>query len=209
MLKSTELLNKLREMSGGKLDQKQVDAIYVLIEKAGIQAVADLIGYAYEAPTAPETPAFQVGKFTLSERSLSRLNGVNAGLVSVVKRAIQLSDIDFMVIEGVRTNEQAYINWGKGRTVAQLAAKKVPNPEKYAKPNENKVTWLSNPLASKHIKGLAVDLAPLKDGVIDWNDIGGFLLVDNAMKQAAKELNVKIQYGGDWAKNKDYPHWEV
>ena len=29
-----------------------------------------------------------------------------------------------------------------------------------------------------------------------------------AMQAAAKELGVKLSYGGDWAK-KDYPHWEL
>lgn len=41
--------------------------------------------------------------FKLSTRSLSRLEGVNPKLVQVVKRAIQLSEVDVTVTEGLRT----------------------------------------------------------------------------------------------------------
>ena len=41
--------------------------------------------------------------FRLSARSLSRLEGVHPDLVKVVKRAIELTEVDFMVTEGVRT----------------------------------------------------------------------------------------------------------
>ena len=44
--------------------------------------------------------------FNLSTRSLNRLQGVNTSLQSVVRRAIQLTKIDFGVIEGVRTVER-------------------------------------------------------------------------------------------------------
>ena len=56
-------------------------------------------------------------KFVLSKLSLGRLNGVDANLVKVVQRAIEITPQDFMVVEGVRTKEQCYINYGKGRTV--------------------------------------------------------------------------------------------
>ena len=41
--------------------------------------------------------------FKLSQRSLDHLVGVNDKLVVVVKRAIELTDIDFGVTEGLRT----------------------------------------------------------------------------------------------------------
>jgi peptidoglycan L-alanyl-D-glutamate endopeptidase CwlK len=43
---------------------------------------------------------------TLGERSLSRLQGVHADLVRVVKRAAAMSDLDFTVLEGLRTVER-------------------------------------------------------------------------------------------------------
>ena len=144
-----------------------------------------------------------MSKYKLSERSLNSLKGVNPNLVKVVERAIELTEQDFLVLEGVRSREQCYINYGKGRTAAQCSAKGVPT--KYAQPNLPKVTWLNSPLASKHVTGNAVDLIPYP---VDWNTISKFITISKAMKQAAKELGVDLEWGGDWTK-KDYPHFEL
>ena len=40
--------------------------------------------------------------YKLSKRSLSRLEGVDPKLVAVVKRAIELTRVDFGVTEGLR-----------------------------------------------------------------------------------------------------------
>lgn len=44
--------------------------------------------------------------YRLSQRSLSSLKGVHPDLVRVVNRAIQITGIDFMVTEGLRTPER-------------------------------------------------------------------------------------------------------
>ncbi|WP_180297020.1 M15 family metallopeptidase [Snodgrassella alvi] len=142
--------------------------------------------------------------YKLSNRSLQRLYGVDASLVKVVKRAIELTRQDFMVTEGLRTHEQCCINYGKGRTAQQCSLKGVP--AKYAQPDLSKVTWLNNPFASKHVTGRAIDLIPYP---IDWNDLKKFHLIAAAMKQAAAELGVRIMWGGDWKSSKDYPHFEI
>ncbi len=43
--------------------------------------------------------------FKLSQRSLNKMRGVEDDLVNVVKRAIELTKIDFGVIYGLRTVE--------------------------------------------------------------------------------------------------------
>ena len=154
------------------LSQSQVDAFYKLIEQgAKIETIAELVGYT------------SMGKFKLSEQSLKRLNGVHNDLVRVVKRAIELSEYDFMVIEGLRSMEtqRKYFDAGKSKT-----------------------------LNSFHLTGHAVDLAPLENGSIDWkNSKGQFNAVAKAMKQAAKELNVKLEWGGDWRSFVDMPHFQI
>lgn len=155
--------------------------------------------------------------FVLGARSLSRLVGVEPRLVQVVMRAIKLTTQDFMVLEGVRSDEQAWVNWGKGRTKEECVRAGV-NP-KYASPGAAKVTWLRNPLATKHRKqadgfGHAVDLVPFP---VDWNDLSKFDAIANAMLAAAKELDVPIRYGGDWDGDgnrrekgeTDSPHFEL
>ena len=192
---SKEIFDFMRKTS---LTQGQVDSFYKLLEQgAELNTVASFLGM---QETEQE---IKVSKFKLSERSLKSLEGVNPNLVKVVERAIELTEQDFLVLEGVRSKEQCYINYGKGRTAAQCSAKGVPT--KYAQPNLSKVTWLNNPLASKHVTGNAVDLVP---SPVDWNTISKFTTISKAMKQAAKELGVKLSYGGDWTK-KDYPHWEL
>ena len=192
---SKEIFDFMRKTS---LTQGQVDSFYKLLEQgAELDTIASFLGM---QETEQE---IKVSKYKLSERSLKSLEGVNPNLVKVVERAIELTEQDFLVLEGVRSKEQCYINYGKGRTAAQCSAKGVPT--NYAQPSLSKVTWLNNPLASKHVTGNAVDLVP---SPVDWKTISKFTTISKAMKQAAKELGVDLEWGGDWTK-KDYPHFEL
>ena len=141
--------------------------------------------------------------YVLSKRSLASLEGVDPRLVKVVKRAIEITEQDFVVVEGKRSREQMMINYGLGRTAAQLA--KFGIPAKYAKPNEAKVTWLNDPFASNHASGKAVDVVPYP---VDWNDISKFRAINTAFQTAALELGVGVTWSGSWSK-KAYPHFEV
>lgn len=145
---------------------------------------------------------------TLGYRSLNRLEGVHPDLVRVAKKAALISADDFTVLEGVRSKEQMWINWGKGRTVAQCNAKGVP--AQYAQPGAAKVTWLNDPLMSNHRKrsdgfGRAVDLAPFP---IDWNNIDRFRKLMETVEKAADLEDVNISSGGRWRKA-DWPHFEL
>lgn len=155
--------------------------------------------------------------YILSQRSLNNLKGVHPNLVKVVKRAIEITDQDFMVIEGVRSREQCMINYGKGRTVAQCLAKGIP--ARYAQPKVAKVTWLSNPFASKHCVqkdgyGHAVDICPYP---VDWKDLKKFDAIGSAMLKAGRELGIAVRWGADWNRNgklrergeNDSPHFEI
>lgn len=157
--------------------------------------------------------------FTLTTRDLSRLEGLEPGLRQTVIDAAAISMVPFMVVEGLRSDEQCYINFGKGRTVAQLTAARVPNPERYAKPRLAKVTWLSDPLNSKHRRqadgfGHAVDLLPAP---YDWKDIRPFDLMAQAMLKAAAIRRVMLRWGANWDGDgklrekgeTDSPHFEV
>ena len=193
---SKEIFDFMRKTS---LTQSQVDSFYKLLEQgAEINTVASFLGIENNS-----TQEVVVSKYKLSERSLKSLEGVDPNLVKIVKRAIEITEQDFIVIEGLRTKEQMMINYGKGRTASQLAVHGIP--ASYAKPKEAKVTWLNNPFASNHAKGKAVDIVPAP---VTWDDLNKFKLINEAMQAAAKELGIKLSYGGDWTK-KDYPHWEL
>lgn len=117
--------------------------------------------------------------YKLGTRSLERLEGVHTDLVAVVKLAIQKTEIDFTVLEGLRTKERQI----------QLVA-----------------SGASRTMNSRHLTGHAVDLAPLP---IDWSNREAFRVVANAMKAAGKELGVKIEWGGDFRTFSDMPHFQI
>lgn len=153
--------------------------------------------------------------FKLSQRSRDTLATVKPDLRRVVERAIQVTAVDFAVVQGGRTLDEQMKLYGKGRTAAQMKA--VGGPASYARPNERKVTWI-NPRKGNHVVdpddglGRAVDLAPFFRGKIEWDDNGKLGLwppIAAAMKRAADELGVDIEWGGDWTTTVDRPHFEL
>ena len=108
--------------------------------------------------------------FQLSQRSLDRLTGVKPQLVAVVRRAIQLSTVDFGVTEGVRTLEvqKRYVATGKSQT-----------------------------MNSKHLTGDAVDLVAFIDGQVSW-ELNVYDNIADAVKRAAIEHDVAVRWGAAW-----------
>lgn len=121
--------------------------------------------------------------YVLGKRSLENLTGVDLNLQRVVKKAIQITTQDFTVIEGLRTRTR------QAQLVKQGASKTMN---------------------SKHLTGDAVDVVPYPIPT-DWNEYKKeqWDNIAKAMKAAAKELGVKIQWGGDWKTFIDKPHWEL
>jgi len=109
--------------------------------------------------------------FKLSQRSLDRLEGVKPELVEVVNRAIEITTVDFGVIEGLRSEERQ----------KELVAKGA-----------------SKTMKSKHLTGDAVDLMAYLDGRGCW-EIPVYEPIADAMKQAAIECGVPIRWGGAWS----------
>jgi hypothetical protein len=119
--------------------------------------------------------------FKLSKRSLDRLNGVDDDLVAVVKRAIELTEVDFGVTEGIRTLDRQRVLFNEGK---------------------------SKTMNSKHLIGRAVDVVAFVDGKVSW-DKEYYVTISKAFKQAAKELEVSIRWGGDFKSFFDGPHYEL
>lgn len=145
--------------------------------------------------------------FKFSQASLTRLGTVHPDMQRVARRAIELSPVDFSITQGLRTLDEQKRLYGKGRTPAQCRAAGVP--ESYARPGEKQVTWT---LKSNHLSGNAIDVAPFVAGKLEYDDSGKLGLwpkIAKAFKDAAKELGVSIEWGGDWTKTKDRPHFEL
>ena len=117
--------------------------------------------------------------FKLSERSLSKLEGVDSSLVAVVKRAIELTKVDFGVIYGMRTEEEQkkLVAAGKSQT-----------------------------MKSNHLVGKAVDLMAYVDGKGVW-ELNVYDDLCDAMKAAAEELGTPVKWGAAWSEGdiRTYP----
>ncbi|AYO37324.1 M15 family peptidase [Serratia sp. P2ACOL2] len=125
--------------------------------------------------------------YRFSERSEGNLKGVNSELVAVVRRALELSPVNFTVIGGLRTK---------------------------ARQQQLKDAGASKTMNSRHLSGNAVDLLPVG---ADWNDYKCWLPVLVAMWQTGQELGVKLRFGLTWTDNPedkpakflDAPHVEI
>ena len=108
--------------------------------------------------------------FNLSSRSLAKLEGVDETLVEVVKRAIELTKIDFGVVYGMRTEaeQEKLVAAGKSQT-----------------------------MKSKHLEGLAVDLMAYIGGRASW-ELNVYDDIADAMKDAAKLEDVSVRWGAAW-----------
>ena len=63
----------------------------------------------------------------------------------------------------------------------------------------------SQTMNSRHLTGHAVDIAPYP---LSW-DWEYFYPIADAMKEAAEELDVDLEWGGDWTSFKDGPHFQL
>ena len=109
--------------------------------------------------------------FTLSQRSLWRLDGLNNKLHSVVTTAIGLTNVDFGVTCGLRTEKE------QEDLVARGASKTMK---------------------SKHLTGDAVDVVAYIGGSrISW-ELNLYDDIADAFKEASVREGVGIRWGASW-----------
>ena len=119
--------------------------------------------------------------FVLGTRSLARLVGIHPDLSRVVRRAIQITDTDFVVLEGLRAlkRQQELVAAGASQT-----------------------------MKSRHLTGHAVDLGACVGAQVRW-DWPLYERLNAAMQKAAAECGVPIEWGGSWRTLKDGPHFQL
>lgn len=124
--------------------------------------------------------------FSLGLRSKQELQGVHPKLVAVVERAIQITEQDFGVHDGLRTHAEQveYMRRGVSRT---SRSKHLVQHDGY---------------------GHAVDLVPYINGKLRWEHEPCYLIAE-AVRKAADALGVRIRWGGNWGElsgSKAPPH---
>jgi len=125
--------------------------------------------------------------FRLSQRSVSRLNGVHPDLVKITKLALKKSKYDFGISEGVRTQalQDYYVSKGRSTTRHGLH------------------------LIQKDGYSHAIDFYVLDErGKVTWK-IGYYRKVMQAFVHAAIELGYPIDLGGLWQSFVDGPHVQL
>ena len=106
-----------------------------------------------------------------SRRSLDNLIGVHEDLVNLALRAIAVTEVDFAVIQGLRTQAQQ----------AEYVAKGA-----------------SQTMQSKHLIGHAIDIAAYIGGTISW-DWMFYPHIASAFRQASLDLSVPVGWGAVWS----------
>lgn len=124
--------------------------------------------------------------FKFSKRSLTSLTNVNPLLVKVISRALELSKVDFIVTEGLRTlsRQKELVAKGASKTMNSLH---LPQHDGFSH---------------------AIDVAAYVNNTVSW-DMKHYKDISTAVKQAASELNIDVEWGGDWKTFKDGPHFQL
>lgn len=121
------------------------------------------------------------------------VNKIHPDLIRVANHALSIlaaktPSLTFIITDGDRTREQ------------QIRLK---------------TAGASRTLNSRHIaknqpsgKAEAIDVAALLDGQVRW-DWPLYSMIAKAMQQAAASESVKIEWGGNWRKFRDGPHFQL
>lgn len=117
----------------------------------------------------------------MNERSMKNLEGVHPDLRKIILEAYKRSSVKFIVTEGLRTRQRQAV------LVAQGASKTMN---------------------SRHLTGHAIDIAPIIEGEVRW-DWPLFHAIAPVIKETAKDLGLKVEWGGDWKKFRDGPHFQL
>ena len=110
--------------------------------------------------------------FRLSQRSLDRLEGVHPDMTAVVERAIQLTDVDFGVTQGVRTLDEQKANVAAGRSQT-MRPKHLPQEDGYSQ---------------------AVDVVAYVGSDVSW-ELNLYDDICDAFKAAAEEFECAVKWG--------------
>lgn len=122
-----------------------------------------------------------MSNFKFSKRSENNLVGVNTDLVKIVRLALTLTTVDFGITEGLRSldRQEQLLAQGKSQT-----------------------------MNSRHITGHAVDVVAYLGSQVSW-EWKYYEQIASAFKKAAAELNIPVEWGGDWKTLKDGPHFQL
>lgn len=118
--------------------------------------------------------------YKFGKHSVGELEGVHPSLIKVAWGAIAITEVDFTIHDGIR---------------------ELAQQEEYVR------TGVSQTLKSMHLRqqdgfGHALDLVPYIGGKLRW-EMPPILLIASAVRQAARDADVAIKWGGCWERLDD------
>jgi len=117
--------------------------------------------------------------FYLGRSSRAELVGVEPRLVAVVELAIERTEQDFTVFDGIRTASDQHALYRRG-------ASQIDGHRRIGKHQKQPDGW-----------GHAVDLVPWINGRVVW-DWPAIYVIADAVVSAARDLDVPLRWGGCW-----------
>ncbi|TQI81596.1 D-alanyl-D-alanine carboxypeptidase-like protein [Serratia fonticola] len=123
----------------------------------------------------------EIPEIQFTTRSEQHLLGVHPDLVRVMRLALRYSLVPFSITEGVRSmaRQRELLREGKTQT-----------------------------LRSRHLTGHAVDVVAMPAGTVSWVwDYYAQIAV--AVRRAARECGIDVEWGGEWKTLKDGPHFQL
>ena len=121
-----------------------------------------------------------MAKFKFSERSLKNLELVHPDLSRLMKESIEVSTIDFGILEGLRSPERQQEVIAQGQS------------------------WTTN---SRHLTGHAVDIGVFVDNRLNW-DYAHYEELFKIILPQSLRLKIPVTWGGKWPE-KDGGHYEL
>jgi hypothetical protein len=123
----------------------------------------------------------EVPEVHLTAKSEKNLTGVHPDLVRVMRLALRYSLVPFAITEGLRTlaRQRELLRDGKSQT-----------------------------LKSRHLTGHAVDVVAMPASVVSW-EWDDYAQIAVAVRRAAQECDINIEWGGEWRTLKDGPHFQL
>ena len=118
--------------------------------------------------------------FVFSQRSVSNISETHPDLQRLTECALNKTTVDFVVVDGMRTDEEHQKNLTDG------------------------VSWIKR---SRHQDGMAIDVAAYVDGKITY-DHKPYYAIAGAFYMCSEDLDIPIVSGGEW-RVKDLMHIEL
>jgi len=120
------------------------------------------------------------------QRSETSLKGVHPDLVKIYRRAVEISELDPVVTCGTRSVAEQRILVAKGAS-RTMNSRHIPGRDGFGK---------------------AIDVAFIFGPDLRW-DGPLYKQFSGCMKQAARELKLSVEWGGDWRSFCDMPHFQL